>query len=135
MTTISQIRTALASGLYPVFGRRVSSYVPDQINPPQAVVTLQRVNYDSAFGRGMDTFEFAVLAFVGRADERTGQDLLDGYGAGSGATSVKEALESDKTLGGLVFDLRVESMADLGPYLVGDTTYLTASFAVTVIAQ
>ena len=55
---------------------------------------------------------------------RAGQDKLDTLLAGTGPKSIKTAIESDRTLGGLVNTLRVTS-ADSGTYTSGDQTYLS----------
>ena len=47
---------------------------------------------------------------------------------------IKAAIEGDRYLGGSAFDTRVTEMRDQGPLAIGDVTYLTATFAVTVIA-
>lgn len=135
MATMSQIRTGLATNLAKINGLRTSSFVPDQVNPPIAVVIPARITFDAAFKRGLDTFEFTVMVIVGRADERTAQNLLDGYCNSTGATSVKTAIESDRTLGGVVQDLRVTELRNIGPVVIGENTYLTAEFIVSVIAN
>ena len=135
MATISQIRTGLATNLAKVSGLRTSSFVPDQVNPPIAVVIPQRIMFDTAFKRGLDTMEFTIMVIVGRADERTAQNLLDGYCNTTGATSIKTAIESDRTLSGVIQDLRVTELRNIGPVVIGENTYLTAEFIVSVIAQ
>lgn len=135
MATMGQIRTGLATNLAKINGLRTSSFVPDQVNPPIAVVIPQRITFDAAFKRGLNTFEFTVMVIVGRADERTAQNLLDGYCNSTGATSIKTAIESDRTLGGVVQDLRVTELRNIGPVVIGENTYLTAEFIVSVIAN
>ena len=135
MATMGQIRTGLATNLAKINGLRTSSFVPDQVNPPIAVVVPQRITFDAAFKRGLDTFEFTVMVIVGRADERTAQNLLDGYCNSTGTTSIKTAIESDRTLGGVVQDLRVTELRNIGPVVIGENTYLTAEFIVSVIAN
>lgn len=135
MATMGQIRTGLATNLAKINGLRTSSFVPDQVNPPIAVVIPQRITFDAAFKRGLDTFEFTVMVIVGRADERTAQNLLDGYCNSTGTTSIKTAIESDRTLGGVVQDLRVTELRNIGPVVIGENTYLTAEFICSVIAD
>ena len=76
-----------------------------------------------------------MLVIVGRVDERTAQNLLDGYCNPSGATSIKAAIESNRTLGGQANDLRVTEMRNYSSLPVGEITYLAAEFVVTVFAQ
>jgi hypothetical protein len=132
--SISLIRQALATNLATITGLRTAAEVPDLPNPPIAIVALRSVTYDGAFNNGMTTYNFAVTVIVGRAAERQAQRRLDAY-ISTGATSVKSAVESDKTLGGNAYDCRVVSMDSVGSLSISDTTYLAADFTVTVIAN
>ena len=135
MATMSNLRSALATRLATVSGLRTSATLPDQPTPPQAVVYPERVIYDTAMGRGSDEYTFVVIVIVGRIAERSAQTSLDAYCNPSGATSIKAAIEGDQTLGGNALDCRVTEMRGQGSLTVGDTTYLTAEFLVTVIAN
>lgn len=135
MATMSAMRTAIASNLAGISGLRTAATMPDQPNPPIAVVMPQSVSYDTSMARGLDTYEFVVLVIVGRVDERTAQNLLDGYCNPTGSTSIKAAIESDRTLGGEANDLRVTDMRNYSSIPVGEITYLAAEFVVTVYAQ
>jgi hypothetical protein len=135
MASISTIRAGIATNLATIAGLRTSAWIPDQINPPIAVVKPDTISYDTAFGRGLDTMEFSVLCIVGRVDERSAQATLDAYCATTGTASIKAAIESDATLGSAISDLRVTAMRNYTSLNVGDVTYLAAEFAVTVYAQ
>ena len=132
--SISQIRTALATNLATIPGLRTASEIPDLPNPPIAVVSLDSVNYDQSFAKGMTNYTFTVTVIVGRTAEREAQRKLDAY-ISPGANSVKNAIESNKTLGGYAYDCRVVSMNSVGSVTISDTTYLAADFTVTVIAN
>jgi len=58
-----------------------------------------------------------------------GQQALDAF-----VPLVKAAIEADKSLGGAAQSLQCQSMSGYAPLSVGDVTYLSASFAVRVIA-
>jgi hypothetical protein len=132
--SISQIRTALATNLATISGLRTAAEIPDLPNPPIAIVALNNVSYDRAYANGMTMYTFVITVIVGRAAEREAQRKLDGY-ISTGASSVKSAVESDKTLGGYAYDCRVVSMDSVGSLTISDTTYLAADFTVTVIAN
>jgi hypothetical protein len=132
--SISQIRTALATNLATISGLRTAAEVPDLPNPPIAIVALNNVSYDRAFAQGMTSYTFVITVIVGRAAEREAQRKLDAY-ISPGANSVKNAVESDSTLGGYAYDCRVVSMDSVGSLTISDTTYLAADFTVTVIAN
>ena len=131
--TVGALRTGLATNLATISGLRTSSFIPDNPTPPIAVVIPQRIEFDAAMSRGMDTYTFEVIVIAQRASERGAQDALDGYCNPTGSTSIKAALQSDRTLGGAAFDLRVTEMSSYSPLSVGDTVYLSATFSVTVI--
>jgi hypothetical protein len=132
--SISLIRQGLATNLATIPGLRTSAEVPDLPNPPIAVVALNSVTYDGAYAKGMTSYSFLITVIVGRAAEREAQRRLDTY-ISTGASSVKNAVESDKTLGGNAYDCRVVSMDSVGSVTISDTTYLAADFSVTVIAN
>jgi hypothetical protein len=135
MPTVSELRTGLATNLATIDGLRTSATIPDQVTPPIAVVMPNQITYDTAFARaGGDEYEFIVMVIVGRVDERTAQNRLDAYCSGSGASSVKLAIEKDKTLGGKAFDCRVTNLRNYNQVTVGDTTYLSGEFVVQVYA-
>jgi hypothetical protein len=133
MASISELRNGIAANLATISGLRTAATVPDSINPPIAVVMPGSITYDISFARmGGDEFEFIVLVIVGRVDERSAQNKLDAYCSSSGASSVKAAIESDKTLGGKAFSLRVTSLRNYNQVTVGDVIYLSGEFVVQV---
>lgn len=132
--SISLIRQGLARNIGTIPGLRTAAEVPDLPNPPIAIVALNSVSYDRAFAQGMTSYNFTVTVIVGRVAEREAQRRLDSY-ISTGATSVKSAVESDKTLGGNAYDCRVVSMDSVGQLTISDNTYLAADFTVTVIAN
>jgi hypothetical protein len=134
MPTVTELRSGLAARLATITGLRTSATIPDQINPPVAIVSLDNIAYDEAFARGLDEYQFTVTVFVGRIAERTAQNALDAYLAPTGSGSVKTAIEGDRSLGGKAQTLRVTDMVGVAPTTVGDVPYLTAQFAVTVYA-
>jgi hypothetical protein len=132
--SISQIRTRLATNLATISGLRTAAEIPDLPNPPVAVVSLNSVTYDGAYAKGLTTYNLSITVIVGRVAEREAQRKLDAY-ISTGASSIKSAVESDKTLGGYAYDCRVVSMDSVGSLTISDTTYLAADFTVTVIAN
>lgn len=134
MASITDIRAGLATNLATISGLRTSAEMPDNPNPPVGIVSLDTVEYDQAYAKGLVTYNFTVTVIVGRSAERTAQRLLDSY-ISTGEKSVKNALESDKSLGGKAYDCRVTSLNSVGSIQLNDTTYLAADFSVAVIAN
>lgn len=134
MATISEIRTGIATNLGTITGLRTSPYVPDDPKPPIAVVLPSGILFDTSFARGLDTMTFTVLVIVGRVSDRNAQNTLDAYCDPLSATSVKKAIESDRTLAGKIDDLRVTEMRNYTSITVSENTYLSAEFVVSVYA-
>jgi hypothetical protein len=135
VASLGELRDGIAENLSTIVGLRVSSFMPDNPNPPMAVVTPQNIEYHKAFRNGFSTYSFVVSVFVGRVSDRTGQANLDAYCAPTGASSIKSAIESDRTLSGRCFDLIVSDMRNYGSVIIGDNTYLTAEFDCAVQAK
>lgn len=134
MTSLSSLRSGLATRLATISGLRSSATIPDNPAPPVAVVVPNRIAYDQSFGRGSDEYEFTITLIVGRVADRASQTNLDAYCASSGSASVKAVIEAEPTLGGAALDCRVTQMASQGSLAIGDITYHTAEFTVVVIA-
>jgi hypothetical protein len=135
MASVSELRTGIATNLATITGLRTSAFMPDNPNPPIAVVMPSSISYDDVFKRGMQTYIFNVLVIVGRVDERTAQSNLDGFVSSTGASSIKLAIERDKSLGGKAFDTRVTEMRNYGQLSIQDILYLTGEFTVLVYAD
>jgi hypothetical protein len=135
MTTVGDLRDGLATNLATIPGLRVSAHLPEQINAPMAVVGLQSVVYDQAFHRGLVLYNFQVSLLAARASDRWAQIRLDEFTSTSGSTSVKAAIESDRTLGSVAYDVRVTEMGAIGAVSLDDNMYLAAEFVVEVYAD
>lgn len=105
--TPNGVRVGLGNALGTITNLRVFDYVPDSLTPPAAVVEPLEVDFHDAMQNGLDQYRAFVLVIVGRMSDRSSQARLDGYLTSSGATSVKAALETDRTLGGACSSLVV----------------------------
>jgi hypothetical protein len=135
MASITDLRTGIATNLATISGLRTSPTLPDNPNPPIALVTPISVSFDDSFKRGMQTYTFVISVIVGRVDERTAQNKLDAFVSSTGTQSIKLAVESDKTLGGNAFDCRVTEMRNYGELTIGDVIYLSAEFTLLCYAN
>jgi hypothetical protein len=135
MASLSALRDGIAENLSTIPGLRVSAFIPDNMNPPIAIVNPQNIEYHKAFANGLNTYTFVISVMVGRVSERAAQNTLDAYCAPTGASSIKSAIESDRTLSGRAFDLVVSDMRNYGSVTIGDNTYLTAEFDCAVQAN
>jgi hypothetical protein len=87
--------------------------------------------FDIDNARGLDQAQVDVLVIVQRFSERSGQNLLDLYLSGSGASSIKAAIEGDRTLGGVVNTLRVTG-AEAGTYESQGIEFLSYRYRITI---
>ena len=127
MSTVAQVKTAIASSLGAITGLRTYARQPDQVNVPMAFPSLRSIEYHNAMGNGMVTHNYDITVIVGRAAERSAETLLDSY-LSFGSGSVRWALESDRTLGGTDDTSLVESAGNIQTIDANDTTYLAVDF-------
>lgn len=135
MTTLAAIRDGLRANLASIPGVQVSAYVLS--NPVLPVVWIRpasdAVDYHRAMGNGLDEWSMLVQAYVGTPSDLGAQKKLDELLASSGSSSVKAAIESDKTLNGAASDLIVDSCTGYLEYARPDgSTALGAEWNVRV---
>ena len=131
-TTVTEIKQGLADRIATISGLRAYAQQPDNVNAPFAWPMLESITYNGAMGGGLVVHTFQVSVVVGRVAERTAQNQLDGYLSYAGATSIRAAIEGDKTLGGEVHNLIVESANNISTVDANDSTYLMVDFRVVV---
>lgn len=126
------IREALATALMGVSGVAQTNawYLPGNFQPPCLVVLGSGpISYDATFSRGTDTLSFTVRGIVGAVDIVGSQKLLSQWVSGA----VKTALQSDRTLGGLVDDLRVTDYSGDQYANISGVDYVYGDWTVDVI--
>jgi hypothetical protein len=132
----STVRDNLKTALATISGMRCLDTVPDSVNIPTngavAIVGMLDLTFDFTLNRGFDSATCSILVIVGRMSESAAQDRLDAYLASSGSSSVKAAIEADKTLSGAVQTLRV-TQATSGMITVANIDYLSYRYEVTLI--
>jgi len=134
MAQLSDIREAMGTALAAVPNLRVRPLIPALVTPPMAVVQPQQIEYDLNAARGLNRYTFTVTVFVVKADDRSAQLRVDPFVSVSGPSSVKAALESDRTLGGKVDTLRVTNVSNYSSSDANDVLYLAVDFEVEVFA-
>jgi len=132
--TVSQVSDGIKTALATVSGLRTYSFQPEQLNPPFAYPELTQVTYHRSMGLGDVELQWTINVVVGRYTDRTANDLLDQYISPTGAKSIRAALESDKTLGGVVQTLILSSAADVTALNEADANFLQIQFQMTVHA-
>ncbi len=134
MASITAIRSGLSANLLAA-GIRSSATIPDLVNPPFAIIAPSGVSYHRAFNNALSEYTFTITLIVGRASERSAQNLLDSYCSATGSSSIRLAVESDQTLGGVAYSTVVTEARNYGSVVLGETTYLAVEFNVAVQAD
>ena len=131
---ISDLRSGLAANLSTIKGLRVIETLPDLVNPPMAMIALDKVAYNKQNARSMAEYTFKVMVVLGRVSERVAQTSMDVLVA-PGVGSIKYAVESDRTLAGFAFDVFVAETNAIGAVSVNGIDYYSAEFSVQVFAS
>ena len=131
MSLYADIRAGLVTRLSSL-GIQSTGYLVSSPTPPTIEVFPGITTYDSTFQRGMDEAIFQVRITVAVSLEEAAQRKLDEYLDRSGSNSVKTLIESDRTLGGVVKDLRVEEVTGHQVAIVDARQVLSATWTVRV---
>lgn len=129
---------ALGASIAAIGGIQSKGYMLAAPTPPYAHVypggDAGDIEYDLAMGRGLDGCPFTVQVFAGSPTDMGAQVRILEYIEPSGARSIKAAIEADRTLGGLVDDLRVTKCTGYRQYVIeGKAAVLGATFHVDVL--
>lgn len=127
---IYDVRVALAAALTTAV-KRSYAFVAPKIEPPAALVSAGAGSYDDDFAGSM-TVDFSVLVLVSRADDRSAQKSLDAYITPTGTSSIKAAIEADRTLGGEVSSAAVTGWGEPQEVELAGVSYLAVEFMVEV---
>src|SRR3954454_22207617 len=122
---LSEIREGLAKNLRELKGLNVLAYMTSAPASPYIWVRPapdELISYHQAMGNGLEHWFMRVEAFTGSPFDIAAQMKLDELVESTGPTSVKAALEADKSLGGIAEDSAVTSAHDYQQYQRQDGT-------------
>jgi len=127
---LTDVMDELAEAVDTISGLRVTGYYPGAISPPAGWVDLpQSYTFDETMGRGLDSMVLEVWVAVGMVDHRTARNAITPYLAGSGASSVKAAIESYTPT---AFHVARVASVQFNVISVGGQDYLAATFSVNI---
>lgn len=110
-TTVADIRTGLAANITSnITGAACTGYMLASGNPPMFEIELDQLEYDQTMARGLVKYTMIVRGLCALTSDQGSQMLLDSWMQPAGSSSVKVAIESDRTLGGKAHNLRVVSV-------------------------
>lgn len=113
-----------------------TEYTPTSVSVPcfyPGEVELDYGHMNSTFNGEPVVEVTCYLLASTEANDQEGQALLDGFLTKSGAASVKAALESDQTLGGIAKSVFAHNVDGYRLYTVGSVAYYGARFRVQVL--
>lgn len=134
-TQMKGIRFGLAKNIrdFLVDGFQVSEYMlSDPTLPCIWIMGPSEINFDTAMRRGGDEIMVLVQAMIAMVDDIGAQQILDELCDGSGRMSLKEAIQTDTTLGGICDDLRVVRSSGFLVYERAEGNILGAEWTVQV---
>lgn len=124
---LGTVMDAIGTRLATITGLRVFDYPPEQINVPQAVVSLpDTIDFDATAARGFDRTVIPIYVMVSKQSMRVARDQIATY-----VTQVKAALEPN--LNGACDSCRV-MQCRFENATVDGVDYLAAIFPLEVYA-
>lgn len=112
----------LAANLSTIEGFQKSAFLLANPTPPAVEIEPLPTEYDKTFQRGLDQWMFLVRVFVGLTTDIGSQKRVLRMMAPSGFMSIKQAVESDTTLGGSAQDLEVTKCSGYKLFIRETTT-------------
>lgn len=136
MASVSTVRAGLKDRLATIT-KFLQTYptAPGTPMVPCAFVLPGPIEFDETMDRGCDDLSFTVVVLVAKATDQLAQENLDPYLSGSGAQSIKQAVEDETTPISGVDWVRVPRVTDYGDIEYNGVQYLGARFPVEVSAD
>lgn len=133
MPTVAAIRTAAKDTIQSAIPGLVGyDKIRDLVDVPAFVVAPGDADFNVAFGRGFDTWNFDVIVLVNRVDAESAQDLLDGYVNGFGGNSIRQAVFNNRSLG-VGVDAHISGVSRYGAsWEINGTQYYGAALRLVV---
>ena len=127
---LAAVMQAVSDRLDTIDGLRCSAFPPGTVTPPAAIVSYpESIDFDQTYRRGTDRMTLPVVLVVGKVSDRATRNNLAPYCKGSGASSVKEVLESGTYT---AFDQVVVQKIDFDTVSIADVDYMAALFTLDI---
>lgn len=115
MATLTAIRDAIKTTVgAAITTLHIYDTVPESPELPALVIQPVGSDFNRAFGRGLDGWEFDLVVLVSWGDSDLGQDQLDAFVNGSGSSSIRQAVFNASTLGLANTTANVSGMTEYG---------------------
>lgn len=131
--TVVQVLDGLTAQLRAA-GIRAYGRPADISSVPCAFVLVESVDFQNAFALGDPRITMTVTAVVARTSDRAAYERLSESIAPTGAQSLRQIIESDRTLGGVCQTLIVQRADNIRMISQGDADYLAVDVSLLVHA-
>lgn len=130
--TIVSIGTGLKTALAGITTLRV--FAPDEIPDalpelPALVILPPKISYHITYDEKVG-LDFRALLLFTKQDQPSALSAMLPYLETTGSYSIKAAIESERTLGGVADDVIVKTSSGSGYTTWGGTTYLSSEFEI-----
>ena len=127
MADLAAIRQQIADAMNVLPEMRAWPYIPDQIQPPTALVEPDYVDWDAgAYARGAEHWYFLIRVLIGLTNNTAAQKERDTFLGGS--RDIKDAVQAAMP------NSSVSSARKFDAWTYAGVDYLGVEFAVLVIA-
>jgi hypothetical protein len=133
MTTVTDVRQALADAITNATGLRSAPLAQDTMVAPIAVVTRQAFDPRMILSNVKSTYAFTVTVFVDRTNERAAQTLLDQYCELTGELSVVAAITDGDNWTVDVDYAQVTQIGEVQAVAIAESQYLAVALDVEVV--
>jgi hypothetical protein len=141
MINLAALRLALGNSVVSINGPTPPAlnyfgYTPDSVSPPcffPAEVELDRTAAGNRTFGAIRGYDVKCRILTSRADDLTGQALLDAYLSEGTTDNVVDAIEADQTLGGIAKSVFVYRVDAYRLYTVGADLFYGATLHVRVM--
>lgn len=138
MAKIRDIRRGIAANVLAALPQsQCTGYLLENPQSPAFEVEFSGIEYEGAMARGLDTYEFTIRGLASSTVlDSQAQQILDLWLESTGSTSIKAALEADRTLGGSANDaevIRVGPIREFSPISSPGTKYYGAEWTLRVL--
>ena len=131
--TVVQVLDAITAQLRAA-GIRAYDRPADIQAAPAVFVLVESVDFQNAFALGDPRLTFTLTCVVARTSDRAAYDRLSEFVAPTGDKSIRQIIESDRTLGGVCQTLIVQRADNIRMLSQGDADYLAVDVSLLVHA-
>jgi len=132
---VGAVNLGIATAASEITGLNCYGVKPDSIVEPAFYPRRTDIHYDESMGRGQDRIAGTWHLLVSRSDDEAGQAVMNSFLKGAGASSLKAAIQADRTLGGACVTLRVVKAEAHRMITVGETEYYGAEISIDVYGR